>query len=115
MNLNCPNCSSEATQKLSLVMDQGGAAEKSAKLGAAYGLNIMLPLMTIVVAFLMGLMFVMFNPLLGLLAFVGTLYGGYALRKWLKAKTKSKYADLSASLRQSGYQCNRCEHLFIPA
>ena len=45
----------------------------------------------------------------------GLLYGGYALRKRLKEKTKSKYADLSPQMKQSGFQCNRCEHQFIPA
>jgi hypothetical protein len=96
-------------------MSQGGMAEKSAKLGMAYGYNILLPLMTVVIAFLMGLMFGIFNIFLGLIAFVGTLFGGFTLRKWLKGKTKSKYADLSAQMKQSGFQCNRCEHLFIPA
>src|SRR5262245_32078487 len=74
MNLNCPKCNSEDTQKLTLVMNQGGMAEKSAKLGMAYGYNIMLPLMTVVIAFLMGLMFGLFNIVLGLIAFVGVLF-----------------------------------------
>jgi len=115
MNLTCPKCSSEDTQKLSLVMSQGGVAEKGAKLGASYGLNILLPLMTVIFSILIGVMFGLFNPLLGLIAFVGVLFGGYTLRKWLKAKVKSKYADLPAQMKQNGFQCNRCEHLFIPA
>lgn len=115
MNLNCPKCNSEDTQKLSLVMNQGGMSEKSARLGAAYGLNIMLPLMTLVVGALIGVMFALFNGLLGLLAFVGVLFGGYTLRKWLKTKMKSGYSDLSADMKQRGFQCNRCEHLFVPA
>ena len=114
MSLNCPKCSSEDTQKLSLVMSQGGVAEKGAQLGASYGLNIMLPAMTVVVGILIGVMFAMANPLLGLAAFGGVLYGGYTLRKRLKLKTKSKYADLSPQMKQSGFQCNRCEHLFMP-
>lgn len=115
MNLNCPKCSSEDTQKLSLVMSQGGMAEKGAKLGAAYGLNILLPLMTVIFSILIGVMFALFHIVLGLAAFVGVLFGGFALRKWLKAKAKSKYADLPAQMKQNGFQCNRCEHLFIPA
>jgi hypothetical protein len=114
MNLSCPKCNSEATQKLSLVMSQGGVAEKGAQLGASYGVNIVVPAMTVVVGLLIGVMFAMANPLLGLAAFAGVLYAGYTLRKKLKAKTKSKYADLSPQMKQSGYQCNRCENLFIP-
>ena len=115
MNLNCPKCSSEDTQKLSLVMSQGGVAEKGVQLGTSYGLNILLPLMTLIFSFLIGVMFGLFHPVLGLMAFVGVLFCGYALRKWLKAKTKPKYADLPAQMKQSGFQCNRCAHLFIPA
>lgn len=115
MNLKCPKCSSEETQKLSLVMSQGGTMEKGAQLGTSYGLNILLPLMTVIFAILIGIMFAMAQPLLGLLAFAGVLFGGFTLRKRLKAKTKSKYADLPAQMKQNGFQCNRCEHLFIPA
>ena len=65
MNLTCPKCSSEDTQKLSLVMSQGGVAEKGAQLGASYGLNIMLPAMTVIFSILIGIMFAMANPILG--------------------------------------------------
>ena len=115
MNLACPSCKSEDTQKLSLVMSKGGVAEKGAQLGAAYGSNIMIPMMTLVISVLMGIMFALFNFFLGVVAFGAVLFGGYSLRKWLKAKTKSKYADLSADMKQNGFQCNRCENLFIPA
>ncbi len=115
MNLTCPKCNSEDTQKLSLVMNQGGMAEKGAKFGVAYGLNIMLPLFTFLVALLFALMFAFIHILLGLIAFVAVVFAGFTLRKWLKAKAKSKYADLSAQMKSSGFQCNRCEHLFIPA
>ena len=115
MNLTCPNCSSEDTQKLSLVMSKGGVTEKGAQLGVAYGTNILIPLMTVFISMLVGFMFALFNPILGLLVFAGCLYGGFSLRKWLKAKTKSKYADVPESMKQNGFQCNRCEHLFIPA
>jgi hypothetical protein len=114
MNLSCPKCGSENTKKLSLVMSQGGVAEKGAQLGASYGFNIMLPAMTVVVGILLGIMFAMIHPLLGLVAFGGVLYGGYVLRNRLKEKTKSKYADLSPQMKQSGFQCDRCENLFIP-
>ncbi len=115
MSFSCPKCSSEDTQKLSLVMSQGGVAEKGAQLGTSYGLNILLPAMTVVVGILIGIMFAMANPLVGLIAFGGVVYGGFALRKRLKEKTKSKYADLSPQMKNSGFQCNRCEHQFIPA
>jgi hypothetical protein len=39
---------------------------------------------------------------------------GFFARKWVKAKTKSKFADLSDNMKKNGFQCKRCEHLFIP-
>ena len=115
MNLSCPKCNSEETQKLTLAMSQGGVTEKGAQMGMTYGLNFMLPAFTVVIAILMGIMFAMANPILGLLAFGGVIYGGFFLRTKLKNKAKPKYADLPANMKQNGYQCNRCEHLFIPA
>jgi hypothetical protein len=115
MNLTCPKCGTEDTRKLTLVMNQGGVAEKGAQLGVAYGANIMIPLMTFVIACLMGIMFALFNWFLGLLAFAGTVYGGMKVRAYLKNKTKSKYADLSPQMKADGFLCNRCEHMFIPA
>lgn len=116
MDLSCPKCKSEDTKKLTLVMSQGGTVEKGAQLGVSYGLNFMLPFFSIFVGILLGLVFgLWFGTLVGFVVFAGTVYGGFALRKRLKAKTKSKYADLSADMKQRGFQCNRCEHLFIPA
>ncbi len=118
MNLNCPNCSSPDTQKLSLVMNKGGLMEKGAKFGVAYAANIWIPLASVIFAIMFGIVFAMFNTILGILAFCGVLYAGYAGyagRKWLKAKTRSKFADVAPAMKQSGFQCNRCEHLFIPA
>lgn len=115
MNLTCPKCGSENTQKLSLVMSQGGTAEKAAKFGSAYVLNFVIPVLTVFAAFLLGAMFGILNMAVGALAFGGVLYGGYTLRKRLKAKAKSKYEDLPAQMKENGFQCNRCEHLFIPA
>ena len=114
MNLNCPSCGSPDTQKLSLAMEKGGIAEKGAKLGAAYVTNIWIPVATVFFAIFAGIVFAMVNGYLGLLVFVGTLYGGYAGRNWFKAKTKSKFADLSAPMKENGFQCNRCAHTFIP-
>jgi len=115
MNLSCPRCNSESTQKLSLVMAQGGMMEKGAKFGAAYMLNIVLPLITVIFAIMFGFVFGMFSSIMGLLAFAGTLFAGFTLRGWLKGKAKSKYADLPSQMKQDGYQCSRCENLFIPA
>jgi hypothetical protein len=116
MNLSCPKCNSEDTRKLTLVMSEGGSMEKGAQLGMSYGLNIMLPVMSVIIGLLMGLLFgLMFGSVVGLIAFAGTVYGGFALRKRLKAKTKPKYADLPVQMKERGFQCNRCEHLFIPA
>lgn len=114
MNLNCPKCGGEDTRKLTLVMDQGGAAEKGARLGMAYGYNFMLPMFTIVFAIMFGIVFAMMNGYLGLIVFAGILYGGFMLRKMFKNKVRSRYADLPAEMRQNGFQCNRCEHQFIP-
>ena len=115
MNLACPKCGTEDTKKLSLVMSQGGVSEKGAALGMAYGANIMIPMMTFVVAALVGFMFLMWNPLLGVLAWAATMWGGFKLRAYMKAKTKHKYADVSPQLQQNGFLCSRCEHIFIPA
>lgn len=115
MDLKCPQCGSDATQKLTLVMSQGGTMEKGAQLGVSYGANIALPLATVLFAIMFGITFALVNGFLGLIVFGGILYGGFALRKKLKKATKSKYADLSPDMKQRGYQCNRCENQFIPA
>jgi len=115
MNLACPKCSSEETQKLSLVMNKGGMMEKGAKLGAAYIYNIWIPVATVFFSIIFLIVFGLFSIYLGMVVFVATLWGGYAGRKWAKAKFKSRYADLPPQMKESGFQCNRCEHLFIPA
>jgi hypothetical protein len=115
MNLNCPNCSSPDTQKLSLAMNKGGLMEMGAKFGVAYAANIWIPVASVFFAIIFGIVFGMFNTYLGIIAFCAVLYAGWAGRKWLKAKTKSKFADVPPAMKQNGFQCNRCEHLFIPA
>ena len=115
MTLSCPKCNSEDTKKLTLVMSQGGVAEKGAQLGTAYFSNIIIPMMTLLFAVMLGFMFMLANFFLGITVFFGVLFAGYALRKWVRAKTRSKYADLPAAMKHSGFQCGRCEHLFIPA
>ena len=115
MNLNCPKCGGEDTQKLTLVMNKGGIAEKGARFGAAYVYNIWIPVATVFFGIAFGIVFAMSNGYLGLLVFAGILCGGYYARKWVKAKTRSKYADLPAQMKQNGFQCNRCEHVFLPA
>jgi|SRR3990172_5147927 len=115
MNLACPKCGTEDTQKLSLAMSQGGVSEKGAQLGMAYGANIMIPVMTFVIAGLVGFMFMLFNVVLGILAWAATMYGGFKVRAYMKAKTKHKYADVSPQMKQDGFLCKRCENIFIPA
>ena len=115
MNLNCPKCGAEQTQKLSLVMAQGGVAEKGARLGAAYLYNVWIPVATVLGAIAFGIVFAMLSGYLGFLMFVGILVGGFYLRKIVKAKTQSKFTALPAQLKQDGFQCNRCEHVFLPA
>ncbi len=115
MDLNCPKCSSPDTQKLTLVMNKGGMAEKGARFGAAYVANIWIPVATVFFAIIFGIVFAMVNGYVGFLAFVGVLYAGYAGRKLFKAKTKSKFADLPKQVKENGFQCNRCEHVFLPA
>jgi hypothetical protein len=115
MDFNCPKCGSENTQKLSLVMNKGGIAEKGAKFGAAYVYNVWIPVASVVGAIAFGIVFAMFNGYLGFLMFVGVLVGGYYARNWVKAKTRSKFADVSANMKANGFQCNRCENMFIPA
>jgi hypothetical protein len=96
-------------------MNKGGLVEKGAKFGVAYAVNIWIPVATVFFGILFAIVFAMWNGYLGLAVFAGFLYAGYAGRKWLKAKTKSKYADLSVQMKQDGFQCNRCENLFVPA
>jgi hypothetical protein len=115
MNFNCPKCGSENTQKLSLVMNKGGMAEKGARFGAMYVYNVWIPVATVLGAIAFGIVFAMSNGYLGFLVFVGILVGGYFARKAVKAKTRSKFADVSQQMKDSGFQCNRCEHSFVPA
>ena len=115
MNLNCPKCGSDQTRKLSLVMSQGGVMEKGAQFGAAYVYNIWIPLATVLGAIAFGIVFAMVNGYLGFLVFVGTFFCGYQARKWVKAKTKSKFADLAPQMKQEGFECGRCAEVFLPA
>jgi hypothetical protein len=115
MSLNCPQCGGEQTKKLTLVMEEGGMAEKGARFGAAYVYNVWIPVATVLVAIAFGIVFAMVNGYLGFVIFVGTFFAGYRARKWMKAKTRSKFADLPPQMKQNGFQCNRCEHVFLPA
>jgi hypothetical protein len=115
MNCNCPKCGSQDTQKLTLAMNQGGLMEKAAKFGIVYVYNIWIPVVAILFGVLFGIVFAMLNGYLGFLVFVGILYAGYLARAWVKAKSKSKYSELPAEIRQNGFQCQRCENTFLPA
>ena len=114
MNLNCPKCGSEGTQKLTLVMESGGVLEKAAKMQVSYGVNVALPIATVFIAILVSLLFIS-NLLLALIVFAGIVYAGFAWRRKMKNKARSKYDDLSPQMKQNGFQCNRCDNLFIPA
>ena len=115
LNLNCPKCSSADTQKSTLVMNKGGMLEKGARFYASYGINFLLPFFTILAAIGFGMVFALFSTVLGVLVFAGIIFAGFALRNFFTGKTKSKYADLPAQMKQNGFQCNRCEHTFVPA
>jgi hypothetical protein len=114
MNLNCPKCGAEQTRKLSMVMSEGGLREKGAQFGAVYLYNIWIPVATVIGAIAFGIVFAMMNGFLGLLAFAGILVAGFYVRKTVKAKTRPKFADLPIHVKQDGFQCNRCEHVFLP-
>lgn len=114
MDLERPKCGSEATQKMTLVMDRGGTGERVTKMGVAYGANVALPLATVFIAFLVSLLFI-WNLLIAAIVFAAIIYGGFYLRKRLKAGAKGKYDDLSPQMKQNGFLCTRCENLFIPA
>jgi hypothetical protein len=102
MELTCPKCKSEDTQKLTMVTDKG-LFGKFMRFGAVYIYNLWIPLASVFFGIAFGIVFAMFNGYLGFFA-----------RKWVKAKTRSKFADLSDNMKQNGFQCKRCEHLFIP-
>jgi len=115
MNLNCPSCGSQDTQKLTLAMDKGGVMEKGAKFGVFYFANVWVPFVTFLVAVMFAIIFAFIHWTLALAAFAGVCFLGYLARKWVKNKGKSKYDNLPVAMKQSGFQCNRCAHTFIPA
>jgi len=114
MDLTCPKCKSEDTQKLTMVTSATGLFGKILRFGVVYVYNLWIPLASVFFGIAFGIVFAMFNGYLGFFAFVGTLAAGYFARKWVKAKSRSKFADLSDNMKQNGFQCKRCEHLFIP-
>jgi ribose/xylose/arabinose/galactoside ABC-type transport system permease subunit len=113
MDLTCPKCKSEDTQKLTMATEHG-LFGKILRFGAVYVYNIWIPVASVFFGIAFGIVFGLFNEYLGFFAFVGTLAVGYFARKWVKAKTRSKNANLSDNMKQNGFQCKRCEHLFIP-
>jgi hypothetical protein len=113
MDLTCPKCKSEDTQKLTMSSDDS-LFGKVMRFGAVYVYNVWIPVASVFFGIAFGIVFGLFNGYLGFLAFAGTLTAGFFARKWVKAKTRSKRADLSDNMKQNGFQCKRCEHLFIP-
>jgi hypothetical protein len=114
MDLACPKCKSEDTQKITMVASATGLFGKILRFGVVYVYNLWIPLASVFFGIAFGIVFGLFNEYLGFLAFAGTLTAGFFARKWVKAKTRSKFADLSENMKRNGFQCKRCEHLFIP-
>ena len=114
MDLTCPKCKSEDTQKITMVASASGLFGKILRFGAVYVYNIWIPVASVFFWIAFGIVFGLFNEYFGFFAFAGTLTAGFFARKWVKAKTRSKFADLSDNMKQNGFQCKRCEHLFIP-
>ena len=115
MNLQCPSCKSDDTQKLSMVMTKSGLLGLILRFGAVYVYNIWIPVATLFFGFLFAVVFALWNAFFGFLVFVGFLAAGFFARKWVKAKTISKFADVPSPMKENGFQCQRCSHLFIPA
>ena len=113
MNLECPKCGAENTKKLSIVMAEN-VTQKGVRLGAAYMYNVWLPFMAIGVGLLVALILSIFSWQLGVFAFCVCLVLGYMIRSWAKAKFRPKYANLPAPMKERGFVCGRCEHLFVP-
>src|SRR5580698_611589 len=114
MDLSCPKCKSEDTQKLTMVTSASGLFGKILRFGAVYVYNVWIPVASVFFGIAFGIVFGLANGYLGFFAFAGTLTAGFFARKWVKAKTRSKQSDLSDNMKQNGFQCKRCEHLFIP-
>jgi hypothetical protein len=113
MDLTCPKCKSQDTQKLTMSSDNT-LFGKIMRFGAVYVYNVWIPVASVFFGIAFGIVFGLFNGYLGFFAFAGTLVAGFFARKWVKAKTRSKFADLSDNMKQNGFQCKRCEHRFIP-
>jgi hypothetical protein len=113
MDLTCPKCKSQDTQKLTMSLDNS-LFGKVMRFGAVYVYNVWIPVASVFFGIAFGIVFGLANGYLGFFAFAGTLTAGFFARKWVKAKTRSKQSDLSDNMKQNGFQCKRCEHLFIP-
>jgi hypothetical protein len=115
MDLKCPKCASEDTQKLSLAMQRGGnALEKSATLHSKFGANVAVPLATVLFAVIFGIPLLASSPVMGLVAIAVIIYAGYVVRGKLTKVSRSPFDDLPLAMQESGFQCNRCGHQFVP-
>jgi hypothetical protein len=114
MDLKCPKCASENTQRLALAMEQGGAVEKSAKLHSKFGANLAVPAATFLFVVIIGVPALAMSPLVGVIVIAGIIYGGFLLRKKLAGVARSPYAAVSPEMRQNGFLCNRCGNQFVP-
>lgn len=114
MDLKCPKCSSENTQRLALALEQGGALEKSAKLHSSFGANLAVPAATLLFVIIIGIPALAMSPLVGVVVIAGIIFGGFLLRKKVAGVAKSPYTDLTPDMRQNGFLCNRCGNQFVP-
>lgn len=120
MNLSCPSCGTESTMKLSLMISRGATAtEGFAKFGGGYIANVMVPLAGTGLSLLAAMLFGLMNTLLGFLVFIGGIYATIQIRRKVKSTlqpvTQQKLSKLDNDTKQRGYQCQRCEHIFVPA
>lgn len=114
MNLTCPKCGTEETRRLSLVMSED-ITGKGIRFGAAYMYNFVLPFLTIGIGLFFLVILSIFKFALGLFAFAGCLIFGYYVRKWVKGKFRPRFDDLPNNMKQNGFLCSRCAHVFLPA
>jgi hypothetical protein len=69
MDLTCPKCKSEDTQKLTMVTSATGLFGKILRFGVVYVYNLWIPLASVFFGIAFGIVFGLFNEYLGFLAF----------------------------------------------
>lgn len=120
MNLTCPSCGSANTTKLSLMISRGATtAEGVAKFGSLYVANFVVPLLGFFFTLLTGILFGLWSTFAGLVVFAGGLYLTMRIRRKIvhvmRPIAQQRLTKLDEQLKANGFQCQRCEHLFVPA